>query len=257
MTSSALPGDRSDSAVPSLRAVLDTVRSIAADLDLDVTLQRIVDAAAELSSARYAALGVLDEYGGDRRLVEFVTHGITREQRRRIGPLPTGHGILGLLIDHPEPQRIDNLGAHPLSYGFPADHPPMSTFLGTPIRIGDRVFGNFYLTERQGGGSFSDQDVELVVALAAAAGVLIENARLYARLNQRRRWMEAAAEVNSTLLGNPGPDNPADVIAALALRAGQPDGAALLSPLGDPAKPAAPGRSSTGAGRVLPTPVRC
>ena len=99
-----------------------------------------------------------------------------------------------MLIDHPEPLRIDDLGNHPLSYGFPANHPPMTTFLGAPIRIGTRVFGNLYLTERPGGGPFTDQDAELVVALAAAAGVIIENARLYARLTRRRRWLEAAAD---------------------------------------------------------------
>ncbi|HEY4991764.1 MAG TPA: GAF domain-containing protein, partial [Nakamurella sp.] len=164
---------------PSLKAVLETVGSIAADLDLGETLQRIVDAAAELSGARYAALGVLDDSTGPHRLREFVTHGISPQQRALIGHLPTGHGILGVLIDDPEPLRIDNLGEHDLSYGFPPNHPPMRTFLGAPIRIGLRVFGNLYLTERQGGGPFSDQDSELVVALAAAAGVVIENARLY------------------------------------------------------------------------------
>ena len=207
---------------------METFGSIAADLDLDVTLQRIVDAAAELSGARYAALGVLDDSAGDRRLVEFVTHGLSEQERARIGPLPTGHGILGVIIDHPEPQRIDNLGQHRLSFGFPANHPPMTTFLGAPIRIGSRVFGNLYLTERAGGGPFTEQDAELVVALATAAGVVIENARLYARLNRRRRWMEAAAAVNTTLLGGTSREHPADVIAGMALRAGDADGAVLL-----------------------------
>lgn len=215
-------------APPSQRTVLETVGSLAADLDLDVTLQRIVDAAAELSGARYAALGVLDDATSERRLVEFVTHGLSEDQRRRIGPLPTGHGILGVIIDHPEPQRIDNLGGHPMSYGFPEGHPPMSTFLGAPIRIGARVFGNIYLTERRGGGPFTDEDTELIVALAAAAGVVIENARLYARLTRRRRWMEAAAAVNTTLLGGPAPENPAEVIVQLARSAGDADGAVLL-----------------------------
>ena len=164
---------------PSLRAVLEAAGSIAADLDLDVTLQRIIDAAAELSGARYGALGVLHAATDDRRL--FKIHhllGLSRDERERIGLLPTGHGILGVLIERPEPLRIDNLGDHPLSYGFPVGHPPMTTFLGAPIRIGSRVFGNLYLTEREGGGPFTDQDIELVTALAALAGVLIENARL-------------------------------------------------------------------------------
>ena len=219
-----------DPAGPSLRAVLDAVGSIAADLDLGETLQRIIDAAAELSGARYGALGVLDDSTAVRRLREFVTHGISPEQRAKIGDLPTGHGILGVLIDHPEPLRIDDLGKHELSYGFPANHPSMSTFLGAPIRIGSRVFGNLYLTERHGGGPFTDQDSELVVALAAAAGVVIENARLYDRMTRRRRWLEAAAAVSTTLLGRSAPDHPPEVIAEHARAAGGADCAVLLLP---------------------------
>jgi len=224
------PGATDAHPAPSLRAVLEAVGSIASDLDLDVTLQRIIDAAAELSGARYGALGVLDDATDARRLFKFVTHGLSQEQRDRIGPLPTGHGILGVLIDHPEPQRIDNLGNHPLSYGFPANHPPMTTFLGAPIRIGSRVFGNLYLTERQGGGPFSEQDTETVTALAALAGVLIENSRLYARLTRRRRWLEAAAAVSTTLLGPSTDGRPADVIAEHARAAGDADSAVLLLP---------------------------
>ena len=230
MTEPAAPGVTTpDPPVQSLRAVLDTVGSIAADLDLGETLQRIIDAATELSGARYGVLGVLDEAASERRLVEFVTHGISPEERARIGDPPTGHGILGVLIDHPEPLRIDDLGSHPLSYGFPADHPPMSTFLGAPIRIGNRVFGNLYLTERRGGGPFTEQDAELVVALAATAGVVIENARLYARLTRRRRWLEAAAAVSTALLGSSAAaGRPADVITECARAAGDADGAMLL-----------------------------
>ena len=172
-----------DPSVAPLRALLATVGLIASDLDLNTTLQRIVDAAAELSGAKYAALGVLDEGVPDRRVREFVTHGVSADERLRIGAPPTGHGILGVLINDPKPLRVDNLGNHPLSYGFPANHPPMTTFLGAPIRIGNRVFGNLYLTERIGGGPFTEQDTELVVALAAAAGVIIENARLYERMS--------------------------------------------------------------------------
>ncbi len=220
------PGDS-----PSLRTVLETVGSIAADLDLDVTLQRIIDAATELSGARYGALGVLDEAddGGEvRTLREFVTHGISPVERSLIGNPPTGHGVLGVLIDNPEPLRIDDLTTHPLSYGFPANHPAMHTFLGAPIRIGSRVFGNLYLTERAGGGPFTDEDAELVVAFAAAAGVIIENARLYERLSRRRRWLEAAAEVSRVVLGEQGDRRPSEVIAHMALAAGEADGAVLL-----------------------------
>ncbi|HYN74086.1 MAG TPA: GAF domain-containing protein, partial [Nakamurella sp.] len=217
-----------DPSVAPLRSLLATVGLIASDLDLDTTLQRIVDAAAELSGARYAALGVLDESVPVRRVREFVTHGISADERLRIGAPPTGHGILGVLIDDPRPLRVDNLADHPLSYGFPANHPAMSTFLGAPIRIGNRVFGNLYLTERIGGGPFTEQDTELVVALAAAAGVIIENARLYERMSRHRQWLEAAASASAILLGTEPRGRPADVIAEHALVAGNADGATLF-----------------------------
>ena len=217
-----------DPSVAPLRALLATVGLIASDLDLNTTLQRIVDAAAELSGARYAALGVLDEGVPVRRVREFVTHGISADERLRIGAPPTGHGILGVLIDDPKPLRVDNLADHPLSYGFPANHPAMTTFLGAPIRIGNRVFGNLYLTERIGGGPFTEQDTELVVALAAAAGVIIENARLYERMSRHRQWLEAAASVSAILLGTEPRGRPADVIAEHALVAGDADGATLF-----------------------------
>ena len=219
---------RGTDVTPSLRAVLETVGAIAADLDLDVTLQRIIDAATELARARYGALGVLDESSNGQTLREFVTHGISPTERALIGDLPTGHGILGVLIDNPEPVRIDDLSQHPLSYGFPANHPKMKTFLGAPIRIGNRVFGNLYLTERAGGGPFSDDDAELVVAFAAAAGVIIENTRLYERLSRRRRWLEAAAEVSRIVLANQDDRRPTEVAAQLALAAGEADGALVL-----------------------------
>ncbi len=222
-------GGRSVPASPSLRAVLEAVGSIAADLDLHETLQRIVDAATLLSNATYGALGVLDDRrGSGGRLREFVTSGVTPEQRARIGPTPEGHGILGVLIDRPEPLRVDDLSRHELAAGFPAHHPPMTTFLGAPIRIGDRVFGNLYLTERRGGGPFTEQDSELVVAFATAAGVVIENARLYEEQSHRRRWLEAAAAVSDRLLGKVGTDHPPDVIVEQAMAAGDADGVIVL-----------------------------
>ena len=217
-----------DPSVAPLRALLATVGMIASGLDLGITLQRIIDAATELTGARYGALGVLDESTPVRRVREFYTHGISPEQRARIGSPPTGHGILGLLIDDPRPLRIDNLAQHSMSYGFPANHPPMATFLGAPIKIGNRVFGNLYLTERRGGGPFTDHDTELVVAVAAAAGVVIENARLYERMTRHRQWLEAAAAVSAVLLGPDPLEHPADVIAEHALAAGDADGATLL-----------------------------
>jgi len=166
--------------------LLDAVVALSADLSLPNVLKRIVEAAAAVSGARYAALGVLGQDQPDlkRGLVEFVTHGIDSKGIRDIGHLPEGLGILGLLITDPKPRRIANIGAHPASAGFPAHHPPMRSFLGVPITVRDQVFGNLYLTEKQGAAEFSQSDEDLVVALAGAAGVAIENARLHQRLEQ-------------------------------------------------------------------------
>ena len=165
-----------------LRRLLDAVVSIGSELDLPVALRRIIAAATELADATYGALGVLDE--SRSRLSEFITVGIDDEARARIGNLPEGHGILGLLIVEPKPIRIPDISEHPDSYGFPPDHPPMTSFLGVPILVRDEVFGNLYLTDKKGGDVFTDIDEELVVALAAAAGVAIENARLHARVKE-------------------------------------------------------------------------
>ena len=182
-----------------LRGLLDAVISVASELSLSAVLDRIVRAACDLAGARYGALGVLDVPG--TQLAEFRTYGITPEQHQAIGDLPRGHGILGLLIDDPRPLRLERIRDHPKSYGFPAHHPPMATFLGVPVRTRDRVFGNLYLTEKRGGGGFSQADEDVVVALAAAAGVAVENARLYEQADQRRRWLEAAREITEMLLG--------------------------------------------------------
>lgn len=165
-----------------LRRLLDAVLSIGSELDLETVLQRIVEAATELVSARYGALGVLDEAG--ERLVEFLTVGIDDETRARIGHLPEGHGILGLLITDPRPIRLPDLGEHPDSFGFPPGHPPMRSFLGVPIRVRGEVFGNLYLCDRTGDEVFSDVDEEMAVALAAAAGIAVEQARLHARVGE-------------------------------------------------------------------------
>ncbi|MBQ1009937.1 GAF domain-containing protein, partial [Micromonospora sp. M51] len=181
-----------------LRALLDAVVGIGTNLDLRTTLQRIVQAACELVGARYGALGVV---GPDRLLHDFIVHGITPEQHERIGDLPHGRGVLGLLIDDPRPLRMPDITQHPRSYGFPANHPPMHSFLGVPVLIRDQVFGNLYLAEKQGGAQFTEDDEEIVVALAAAAGVAIENARLYAVAHRRQRWLAATAEITTVLLG--------------------------------------------------------
>lgn len=145
-------------------------------------LRRIVDGAVDLVDATYGALGVLDDTG--TRLAQFITVGIDEEGHRAIGSLPEGHGILGLLIVDAKPLRLPDLTRHPDSYGFPPNHPPMTSFLGVPIRVRDTVFGNLYLTDKSSGGQFTEADEELAVGLAAAAGVAIENTRLQARLQE-------------------------------------------------------------------------
>ncbi|HET7718894.1 MAG TPA: GAF domain-containing sensor histidine kinase [Acidimicrobiales bacterium] len=166
----------------SLRQLLDAVMTVGSDLDLPSVLRHIVESAVALVDARYGALGVLDESGTS--LSEFITVGLDEEARRRIGPLPKGHGILGLLIREPHPIRLPDLAEHPDSYGFPPHHPPMKSFLGVPVRVRDQVFGNLYLTDKTTAEVFSDIDEELVIGLAAAAGVAIENARLHLRVRE-------------------------------------------------------------------------
>jgi signal transduction histidine kinase len=164
-----------------LRDLLAAVLGISSDLSLPHVLRNIVDAARTVIGARYGALGVLSERGDV--LAEFVNVGIPPEQVSAIGHLPEGHGILGLLIVDPRPLRLPDLAAHPDSYGFPPHHPPMRSFLGVPIRVRDQVFGNLYLTEKETAPKFSAEDEGLAVALAGAAGIAIENARLHARIH--------------------------------------------------------------------------
>jgi signal transduction histidine kinase len=162
-----------------LSRLLDAVLSVASDLSLPVVLRRIVESACELVGARYGALGVL---GDDHRLSDFITVGVDPETYRLIGSLPESKGILGQLIVDPKPLRLRDLTEHAESFGFPDHHPTMRSFLGVPIRLRDQVFGNLYLCEKQGADEFTEADEGLVVALASAAGVAIENARLHTRL---------------------------------------------------------------------------
>jgi GAF domain-containing protein len=158
-----------------IRGVLEVERSVLTDLDVDVVLKRVLDAARELTGARYAALGMLDD---DRSgLARFVTVGLTDEQRTEIGPLPRGRGVLGELITHRVPLRLTDVGRHPHSYGFPLGHPPMHTFLGVPVRVSDRPWGNLYLTDKAGGQEVSQADEDSVVLLADFAGIAIDHAR--------------------------------------------------------------------------------
>jgi signal transduction histidine kinase len=173
-----------------LRRLLDAGRAVVAELDLEVVLDRVVRTAAEVTGARYAALGVLDE----RReaLERFLTFGVDAETQRRIGHLPRGRGILGAVIEDPRPLRLESLTADPRSYGFPEGHPPMETFLGVPVMIRGEAWGNLYLTEKEAGGPFTEGDEEAVVVLAEWAGIAIENARLYQGSEQRRDELERA-----------------------------------------------------------------
>jgi len=182
-----------------LQGLLSAVVTIGSQLDLDRVLQEIVVTAAHVADAEYAALGVLGP-GGDRRLSDFITVGVDDEVRHRIGDLPHGRGILGLLIDEPHAIRLKDLSKHASSYGFPTNHPPMKTFLGVPVLVRNEVFGNLYLTEKRGGGEFTDADEQLVLALAAAAGLAVQNARLYEQARQRQRWLETSAQITTALL---------------------------------------------------------
>ncbi|MFB7662813.1 GAF domain-containing protein [Kitasatospora sp. NPDC056138] len=182
-----------------MQRLLEAVVSVGAGLDLHATLHRIAAAAAELVDAKYAALGVISPQGDG--LSDFIHIGIDDETADEIGQLPTGRGILGALIERHEPLRLADLSTDPRSSGFPLHHPPMTSFIGEPIRIRDEAFGNLYLTEKQSGsGAFTPEDAQVLHALAAAAGVAIENARLYEEGRRRERWIAGAAAVSTALL---------------------------------------------------------
>ncbi|MEV8098303.1 GAF domain-containing protein [Kitasatospora sp. NPDC085879] len=181
-----------------MQRLLEAVVSVGAGLDLHVTLQRIAAGAAELVDAEYAALGVVSPHGTG--LSDFIHVGIDDRTAASIGELPSGRGILGVLIDRPEALRLADLRQDPRSSGFPPHHPQMTSFLGVPIRVRGEVFGNLYLTEKQGGGGFTPEDEQVVQALATAAGVAIENARLYEEGRRRERWIAGAAAVTTALL---------------------------------------------------------
>jgi signal transduction histidine kinase len=180
-----------------LRVLVDAGIALSSELSLDALLQRIVETAAELTGARYAALGVIDRTG--QRLERFLTTGIDAETHRAIGELPHGRGILGVLIRDATPLRLPELRADPRSAGFPPNHPPMTTFLGVPIMLRGVAYGNLYLTEREGGGEFSSEDEELIKLLGAQAAVAIENARLYESSTRWLRQLESLNEIGNAL----------------------------------------------------------
>jgi signal transduction histidine kinase len=199
-----------------LGSLLDAVVAVSADLELSEVLGRIVQSACALVEAKFGALGVLAPEG--EHLIEFITRGVTDEERAAIGDPPRGHGILGLLIRDPQPRRLRDISEHCDSFGFPRNHPPMRSFLGAPVRIRDEVFGNLYMSEKQGAEEFTAEDEAMLVALAAAAGVAIDNARLYDRSQRQRRWSEAVGELTQTLLEREDEDAALDLMAAQAGR---------------------------------------
>ena len=192
-----------------LRGLLRANQVITGDLALPVVLRRIADAARELVGARYAALGVI---GPDGDLVEFVHVGMPADVVEEIGPLPQGKGLLGVLIEDPQPIRLSRIDDDPRSSGFPSGHPPMASFLGVPIRIRHEVFGNLYLTDSTQ-GQFSAEDTELATALAATAAAAIENARLFQAARSRGEWLQATAAITRRLL-SPDPADPTDRVDA-------------------------------------------
>jgi two-component system, NarL family, sensor histidine kinase DevS len=180
-----------------VRALLEAVVGVASDLELKTVLRRIVEAAVTLVDAQYGALGVIGDGG---QLAEFIPVGLDEAAIGRIDHWPEGKGLLGLLIRDPRPLRLADIGGHPQSSGFPAGHPHMRSFLGVPIRIRDEVYGNLYLAEKRDGAAFDEQDEVLVTVLSSAAGVAIQNARLYDESQRRQRWLRASSEVTRRLL---------------------------------------------------------
>jgi signal transduction histidine kinase len=180
-----------------MRGLLEAVIVIGSVLELEAMLRRIVEAAVDLVEARYGALGVIDD---EQRLMDFIPVGLDADEIAKIHHWPEGEGLLGLLIKEPRPLRLADIATHPASSGFPEGHPAMRSFLGVPVRVRDRVFGNLYLAEKRGGGEFTEDDVAVLTALGAAAGVAVENARLYEEAKRQQRWLQASSELMIALL---------------------------------------------------------
>ncbi len=205
-----------------VRGVLDLARDVLAELDLDVVLERVLDSARELTGARYAALGVLDESRSE--LAQFITRGIDDATHATIGALPRGRGVLGALIEDPVPLRLEDVGHHPRSYGFPHGHPPMRTFLGAPILVRGLPYGNLYLTEKAGGAQFSAEDEEALTVLAELAGVAIDHARRYAGASERRDELErtvATLDATTQIALAVGGETDLDVVLELVAKRGR------------------------------------
>ncbi|HLL92748.1 MAG TPA: GAF domain-containing protein [Solirubrobacteraceae bacterium] len=202
--------------------ILEVARSVLAELDLDVVLDRVLESAQELTEARYAALGVLNE--PKTELARFITRGIDESAHSAIGALPSGRGVLGALIEDPAPLRLSDVGQHPRSYGFPHGHPPMHCFLGVPILVGGQPFGNLYLTEKTGSEDFNEDDEQAVQALAEFAGVAIDHARRYTGARERRDELErtvATLEATGQIARAVGGETNLDVILELVAKRGR------------------------------------
>ncbi|MFD7417106.1 GAF domain-containing protein [Kitasatospora purpeofusca] len=205
-----------------VHSLLEVVLSVGRELDLTQVLRRIVEAAAVLVDARYAALGVIGPDG--ETLSQFLTVGLSEEEIERIGPYPTGRGLLGELIRRPEPLRLADLSEHPSSYGCPVHHPVMRAFLGVPVRVREEVFGNLYLTDKRSGEEFDTDDESVISTLAVAAGVAIDNARLYEEAQRQQRWLGTSAEITRGLLSG---GSRSEVVELIARRAREITGAEL------------------------------
>ena len=210
--------------------LLDAVVAVGTNLDLETVLTQIVEAAITLVRARYGALGIIGEGGG---LAEFVPVGLASDEIKAIHHWPEGRGLLGALITDPRPLRLPDISASPKSSGFPPGHPPMGSFLGVPVRVRDEVYGNLYLTEKEGGAEFDEEDEALLVALAAAAGVAIDNAKLYEEGRRQQRWLRASSEVTRRLLSGDPPDEVLALVTQQALEMSGADLVALALPTRD------------------------
>jgi GAF domain-containing protein len=213
-----------------LRGLLRAYLAVAHADDLDTVLRHVVEAARELVNAGYAALGVVSR----GRLVRFVHTGMAADVVARVGHLPDGKGLLGLLVDYPQTLRLRDIAEHVASVGFPEHHPPMRSFLGVPIRVTDRVFGNLYLTDKQGADEFTPDDEELVQALAAAAAAAVENATLLAESRRRHTWQTAMVEVSTQLLAGADADEVLQRLVHHARETLHGDGAGVSVPTEDP-----------------------
>ncbi|GAA3766377.1 two-component system sensor histidine kinase [Salinactinospora qingdaonensis] len=210
-----------------VHSLLNAVVMVGSGLDLETMLRRIVEAAMDLVDARYGALGVV---GQDGKLEQFIPVGVSEAEIAAIDHWPEGEGLLGLLIKEPRPLRLSDLTEHPESRGFPVGHPPMRGFLGVPLRVRDEVFGNLYLTEKANGGDFDEDDEAILTALATAAGVAIDNARLYEDTRRREVWLDASDEVTTRLLSGADTDSVLHLIARRARRMAPADLVAIALP---------------------------